>query len=119
MNRKEVKRIARHRRVRKKVFGTPEQLRLCVHRSLKNLQVQLIDDTNQKVIFGMSTKNKELRQRLKNGGNIEAAIALGEVFATKAKEKGFKKVCFDRGGYAYHGRIKAFADAARKAGLEF
>lgn len=113
------KRIARHSRIRKKVLGLPHQPRLCVHRSLKNMQAQIVDDIKGKVLFGMSTLDKELRSKIKSGGNITAAALLGETFAQKAKAKGIKKVCFDRGGYLYHGRIKAFAEGARKGGLEF
>lgn len=115
----EIKRIARHQRERKKIVGTPEQPRLCLHRSLKNLHAQIVDDTARKVLFGISTLDKSLRARMKSGGNINAATILGEALAIKAKEKGIKKICFDRGGYLYHGRVKAFAEAARKGGLEF
>ena len=90
-----------------------------MHRSLANLHAQVIDDSKGQVIFGMSTFSKELRNKIKYGGNITAAALLGEVFAQKATEKGIKQVCFDRGGYLYHGRVKAFADAVRKGGLEF
>jgi large subunit ribosomal protein L18 len=110
---------ARHERVRKNVRGTSERPRLCVHRSLNNLIAQVVDDSKQKVLFGLSTQNKELRGKLTTGGNIAAASALGEVFAEKAKQAGVVKVSFDRGGYLYHGRVKAFAEAARKGGLEF
>ena len=116
---KELKREYRHSRIRKKVFGATETPRLCVHRSLKNFYVQIINDETGKVLFGMSTKTKEVQSKLKTGGNIAAAAALGEAFAVQAVKKGFKKVCFDRGGYLFHGRVKAFADAARKAGMEF
>ena len=116
---KEYKRVARHKRVRKKVQGTPERPRLCVHRSLKNLAVQVVDDTTGKVLCGISTLSKEVRTKLKTGGNIQAAEVLGEAFAAVAHKKGIKIVAFDRGGYLYHGRVKAFAEAARKAGMEF
>lgn len=115
----EVRRQARHQRVRKDIRGTSERPRLCVHRSLNNLIAQVVDDSKQKVLFGLSTQNKELRGKLTTGGNIAAASALGEVFAEKAKHAGVVKVSFDRGGYLYHGRVKAFAEAARKGGLEF
>lgn len=115
----EVRRQARHERVRKTVVGTPERPRLCVHRSINNLTAQVVDDTSRKVLFGVTTQNKELKSKLKSGGNVEAATALGEVMAQKAKKAGITKVSFDRGGYLYHGRVKAFADAARKGGLEF
>ena len=119
LNIKEQKRFFRHQRIRKSLVGTAEQLRLCVHRSLKNMQAQIIDDTQGKVLFGISTLDKNLRKKLKTSGNINAAAVLGEAMAVKAKDKGIRKVCFDRGGYLYHGRIKAFAEAARKGGLEF
>ena len=119
VNIKEIKRSYRHQRLRKILKGTTEQPRLCVHRSLKNMQAQIIDDTQKKILFGISTLDKDLRSKIKSGGNVDAATILGEVLAMKAQEKGIKKVCFDRGGYLYHGRIKAFAEAARKGGLEF
>ena len=99
--------------------GTSGRPRVCVHRSLKNFYVQLIDDTLGKVLFGLSTREKSLAQRFKYGGNVQAASALGEAFAEMATKKGVTKICFDRGGYLYHGRVKAFAEAARKGGLEF
>ncbi len=116
---KEEKRIFRHRRIRKKIFGTKERPRMCVHRSLKNFHVQIIDDIERKVLFGMSTLAKDFKNDIKNGGNIDAATSLGEAFASEAQKNGIKKVCFDRGGYIFHGRVKAFVDAARKGGLEF
>ncbi|MBI5415928.1 MAG: 50S ribosomal protein L18 [Candidatus Omnitrophica bacterium] len=118
--RKELGRIYRHKRIRKRVAGTGEQPRVCVHRSLKNFYAQAIDDTSGKILFGMSTLAKGVRSQLKdNGGNAHAAACLGEVFAAEARKKGITKVCFDRGGYLYHGCVKAFAEAARKGGLEF
>ena len=90
-----------------------------MHRSLNNLIAQVVDDSSQKVLFGISTQSKELRTKLKTGGNVAAASALGEVMAAKAKKEGVTKVSFDRGGYLYHGRVKAFSEAARKGGLEF
>ena len=116
---RELQRVLRHRRIRKKIFGTPERLRLCVHRSGNNFHAQIINDEEGKVLLGMSTLAKSLRSKLKSGGNKEAAAKLGEVFAAEAVKKGFKKICFDRGGYPYHGRVKAFADAVRQGGLEF
>ena len=116
---KEYKRVARHLRIRKKVVGNNDRPRVCVHRSPNNLYVQVIDDVSGKVLFGISTLTKDLRSKIKNGGNVSAASMLGEAFAEQAKKKGIKQICFDRGGYLYHGRVKAFADAARKAGLEF
>lgn len=115
----EVRRQARHQRVRKIVSGTPSRPRLCVHRSLNNLIAQIVDDSSRKVLFGISTQNKELRSKLTTGGNVAAAAVLGEALAAKAIKEGITKVSFDRGGYLYHGRVKAFAEAARKGGLEF
>ncbi|MBI4309674.1 MAG: 50S ribosomal protein L18 [Candidatus Omnitrophica bacterium] len=116
---KEHKRIFRHERIRKSMAGTPGRPRLCLHRSLNNLQAQIIDDSSGKIILGKSTLAKDVRSKLKTGGNVNAAAVLGEALAGEAKTKGITKVCFDRGGYLYHGRVKAFAEAARKAGLEF
>lgn len=93
--------------------------RLIVHRSLKNLSAQLIDDQNNKVLFSLSTLDKNIKQRLGSLGNIKQAEFFGEAFALKAKEKGFTKVIFYRAGYLYHGRIKAFAEALRKGGINF
>lgn len=83
------------------------------------MSVSLVDDVERKTLIGMSTAHKDIKGNLKTCGNIKGATILGEAFSTRAKEKGIKKVCFDRGGYLYHGRVKAFAEAARKGGLEF
>ena len=120
LNIKEKKRMSRHRRVRRKISGTSEKPRLCVHRSLKNFSACIVDDTSQKVLMGKTTLSKDVKEETKNiGGNVKAAEILGTAFAKEAIAKGIKQVSFDRGGYIYHGRVKAFADAARKAGLEF
>ena len=119
LNIREHKRIYRHERLRKVVVGTSERPRLCVHRSLNHLYVQVIDDSTGKVLLGKSTQAKDLKSAFKSGGNVQAASVFGEKFAKEAVNKGIKKVCFDRCGYAYHGRIKAFAEAVRKGGLEF
>ena len=116
---RETQRNYRHNRIRKKISGDSERLRLSIHRSLKNLSVQIIDDTQGKVLLGMSTLSKDVRSKIKSGGNIGGATQLGEFFAQAAVKKGIKKVRFDRGGYPYHGRVKAFAEAARGQGLEF
>lgn len=116
---KELGRIYRHRRIRTKVVGTTVRPRVCVHRSLNNFYVQVIDDVSRKVLFGVSTLTKDVRSKIKNGGNVDAAARLGEIFAAEAKKKGITKISFDRGGYQYHGCVKAFAEAARKGGLEF
>ena len=120
MNKKEQSRLKRHNRIKMRMFGTMEKPRLVVKRSIKNISAQLIDDGTSSVIFAYSTANKEIKQKTgENGGNIKGAIVFGELFALKAKEKGISKIIFDRAGYLYHGRVKAFADAARKGGLEF
>lgn len=119
VNIKEKKRIFRHQRIRKRVYGASHQPRMCVRRSLKNISASLIDDDKQQTIFTLSTLDKKLKGDLKSRGNVQAAAVLGQAFAAKAQEKGIKKVCFDRSGYVYKGRIKAFADAARKGGLDF
>jgi len=95
------------------------QPRLVVQRSLKNLSAQVIDERKNKVLFSLSTQNKNIREKLSFAGNIKQAQFFGEVFAAQAKEKGITKIIFDRAGYLYHGRIKAFAEALRKGGLEF
>lgn len=119
LNVKEQQRIYRHERIRKELVGTPDRPRLCLHRSLNNLQAQIIDDSVGKVLIGKSTLAKDVKSKSKTGGNVGAAVILGEALALEAIKKGIKKVAFDRGGYLYHGRIKAFAEAARRAGLEF
>jgi large subunit ribosomal protein L18 len=116
---REIKRIARHARIRKVLVGTSQKPRLCIHRSLKNLYAQVIDDTQGKVLFGVSTLNKDIKSKITSGGNMTAAKVLGEVLGTQAKSKGITKVCFDRAGYRYHGRVKAFADSVREKGVEF
>ncbi|HTL71439.1 MAG TPA: 50S ribosomal protein L18 [Candidatus Eisenbacteria bacterium] len=114
-------RIIRHFRIRKSVSGTAERPRLSVYPSLQHLEAQIIDDFEQKTLFGATTKSKDFQKDsgLKVGGNVKAAVSFGKYVASKAKEKGINKVVFDRGGFLYHGRIKAFADAAREQGLSF
>ena len=107
-----------HKRVRAKVEGTTERPRLNVFRSLNHIYAQVIDDSNAVTLASASTIAKKGEDK-KAGGNIEAAQAVGRLIAERAKEKGVSRVVFDRGGYLYHGRIKALADAAREAGLEF
>ncbi|GGK21197.1 50S ribosomal protein L18 [Caldalkalibacillus thermarum] len=109
----------RHARVRRKVFGTPERPRLNVFRSTKHIYAQLIDDMEGRTLVSASTLDKELRDKIEYGGNIEAAQQVGALLAKRAIEKGYQKVVFDRGGYLYHGRVKALADAAREGGLQF
>lgn len=112
-------RAVRHKRILKKTLGTPQRPRLNIFRSLRNINAQIIDDISGKVIMNVSTLEKELKEKIKDGGNVKAASILGEVLAQRAKNKGITKVAFDRGGYLYHGRVKALAESARKAGLEF
>lgn len=119
MNKKEAARLKRQKAIRKRLFGSAERPRLCVHRSLKNLSAQLVDDDKNTTIFSLSTLDKAFRAQQAYGGNLKAAAAFGQAFAKAAKEKGISKVVFDRAGFLYHGRIKAFADNLRKAGLEF
>ncbi len=119
MNKKEISRLKRHKRIKLKMHGTSEKPRLVVKRSLNNLSVMVIDDSSSRVIFSLSTANKEFKQKLKNAGNVKASELFGQFFSAKAKEKGLSKIIFDRAGYLYHGRIKTFADSLRKGGMEF
>jgi large subunit ribosomal protein L18 len=119
MDKKEFLRLKRHKRIRVKIHGTGERPRLVTHRSLKNMSAQIIDDTQRKTIFSLSTLDKEVKEKFPYAGNIKAAGFFGEVFARRAKEKGIIKIAFDRSGYLYHGRVKAFAEQLRKGGLEF
>lgn len=112
-------RAVRHLRVRKRVRGTAERPRLAVFRSLHHIHAQVIDDDAGRTLVSASTVDPELRKKLKSGGNIEAAQAVGKLIAARAKEAGLTAVVFDRGGNLYHGRIKALAEAAREGGLEF
>ena len=107
-----------HARVRAKVAGTAERPRLNVFRSLNHIYAQIIDDASAKTLASASTISKRGDEK-KSGGNIDAAAVVGKLIAERAKDKGVTRVVFDRGGYLYHGRIKALADAAREAGLEF
>jgi large subunit ribosomal protein L18 len=114
---KERLRKRRHKRVRAKISGTAERPRLNVSRSIQHIYAQLIDDTEGRTLASASTLESTLRD--KTGGNIEAANAVGKLIAERALEKGITAVVFDRGGYRYHGRVKALADAAREGGLQF
>ncbi|SHG11774.1 50S ribosomal protein L18 [Ornithinibacillus halophilus] len=114
---KNVSRKRRHARVRKNLVGTQERPRLNVYRSNKHIYAQLIDDNAGVTLVSASTVDKELN--VESTGSVDAATKVGELIAKRAQDKGFKSVVFDRGGYLYHGRVKALADAAREAGLEF
>ena len=107
-----------HTRIREKMAGTAERPRLNVYRSLNHIYTQLIDDAKGVTIASASSKAKK-GEESNSGGNVEAAAAVGKLIAERGLEKGVKKVVFDRGGYLYHGRIKALAEAAREAGLDF
>ena len=112
-------RLRIHRRIRKRLSGTPVRPRLAVFRSNKHIYAQVIDDARGATLIAASTRDAAARKDLKNGGNVSAAKAVGKLIAQRAKAKGIEAVLFDRGGYLYHGRIKALADSAREAGLKF
>ena len=116
---KNAKRLQRHKRVRRKVFGTPQRPRLCVFRSSNNIYAQIIDDTNRVTLVSASSLDEAVKGAVNHTGNKEAAKMVGEMVAKKAVEKGITEVVFDRGGYIYHGRIKELAEGAREAGLKF
>jgi large subunit ribosomal protein L18 len=117
-NSKAITRI-RHRRVRQKLTGTISRPRLCVFRSLNHIHAQLIDDSMGRTLVSMSTLDSQVRGKTDEMGKSKKAEIVGTLLAERALDKGIKKIVFDRGGYKYHGRIKALAEAARKAGLEF
>ena len=112
---KNISRVRRHARVRAKVSGTAECPRLCLYRSNKNIEAQIIDDVKGMTLVSSSS----MTLKLENGGNIEAAAKVGEDIAKKALKAKITNVVFDRSGYIYHGRVKALAEAAREAGLKF
>jgi large subunit ribosomal protein L18 len=116
---KAARRARRRKRVRKKVSGTSQMPRLAVYRSHCNISAQIIDDLSGRTLCALSTLAPELRGQFAYAGNIKAAAAVGKALGDKAKALGIERVCFDRGGYAYHGRVKALAEAAREAGLRF
>ena len=115
INKKEI-RLRIHRRIRKKLSGSSERPRLAVFRSVKHIYAQVIDDASGRTVASASSNEKGATF---NGGNVAGAKEVGRLVAERAKEKGIKSVVFDRGGYLYHGRVKALADAAREAGLNF
>ena len=117
-SRSEVRR-KKHMKLRNRFSGTAERPRLAVFRSNNHMYAQIIDDTVGNTLVSASTLQKDVKANLEKTNNVEAAAALGKVIAEKALEKGIKEVVFDRGGYVYHGKIQALADAAREAGLEF
>jgi len=112
-------RLRRSYRVRNKLRGTADNPRLCIHRSLKHFGCQVIDDEAGKTLLSVSSRDKDVRAALSAGGNCESAAAIGKLLAEKAGQAGISRVRLDRGHTKYHGRVKAFADAAREAGLQF
>ena len=116
---KNVARLRKHVRVRKKLEGTPERPRLNVFRSLNHIYAQIIDDTKGITLISASTLDEALKGKVKSGGNKEAAKEVGKLIAQKSLDKGIKSVVFDRGGYIYHGRIEQLAEGAREGGLDF
>ncbi len=112
-------RAKKHLKVRKRISGTPERPRMAVFRSNNHMYVQVIDDVAGHTLVSASTLQGEVKEGLEKTNNIDAAAKLGTVIAKRAVEKGIKTVVFDRGGYIYHGKVKALAEAAREAGLEF
>jgi large subunit ribosomal protein L18 len=122
MDKAKAKRLARqrrHGRVRRRVSGTADRPRLCVFRSLKHIQAQVIDDTSGHTLASASTLDGKVRGQLNDKDKSAQAALVGEVIAKRAMDAGITRIVFDRGGYKYHGRVKSLADAARKAGLEF
>lgn len=109
----------RHKRIRKKVIGTVDRPRLSLHRSSLNLNVQAVDDFEGKTLVSFSTLSPEFKSKVKTGGNVDSAKKFGTYVAEGLKKKGILKIVFDRGGFLYHGRIKAFADSLRESGIQF
>jgi len=105
--------------MRKRIAGTAERPRLCVHRSSRHIRAQVIDDSTGHTIVSASSLDKDVKKTMKGGGNIAASKVVGKAIADRAKAKGIENVVFDRGGYQYHGRVQALAEAAREAGLKF
>jgi large subunit ribosomal protein L18 len=116
---RELHRERMHRRIRNKIAGTPERPRLCVHRSIRHIRAQVVDDNAGRTLVSASSLDEAVRAQIKGGGNIAAAKLVGKIVAERALALGMELVVFDRGGYLYHGRVKALADAAREAGLKF
>ncbi|HEU5409711.1 MAG TPA: 50S ribosomal protein L18 [Candidatus Acidoferrales bacterium] len=108
-----------HRRMRQSLAGSEERPRLCVYRSVKHIRVQVIDDAKGHTLASASSLDGDVKKQIKGGGNIASAKIVGKVIAERAKAAGVERVVFDRGGYQYHGRVQALAEAAREAGLKF
>ena len=118
-NPREDARLKRKRRIRTRIFGSAERPRLSVFRTSRHIYAQVIDDVNGKTLAAASTLSPEIRQQDKVKGKIESSVRVGKIVADKTKAKGITKVVFDRNGFLYHGRVRAVAEAAREAGLEF
>ena len=119
VSKRERSRVRRHHRVRLRVYGTPDRPRLNVFRSNVHIYAQVIDDTTGRTLVSASTLDKEIKGKLKSGANLAAAVAVGRLVAERALKANFKAVVFDRGGYRFHGRVKALAEASREKGLKF
>ena len=119
IKKKYIARKMRKKRVRKKIMGTSERPRLAVFRSLKHIYTQIIDDQNAITLVAASTLSPQLKSSLSTAGNVNAAREVGQLIASKAKERKIESIVFDRGGYPYHGRIQGLAEAAREGGLKF
>jgi large subunit ribosomal protein L18 len=118
-NQKVAHRLRRHVRVRRKVFGTAERPRLCVRRSLQHFYGQVVDDTSGRTLAAASTLTAAVREACRGGKKTAAAALVGKELARRALEAGIRQIAFDRAGYKYHGRVRAFADGAREGGLQF
>ena len=119
IRRKTEGRATRHRRIRMRVRGTAERPRLTVFRSLNHIYAQIIDDVSGRTLVAVDSRSPDFGERQKSGGNVAAATLVGQLLAQRAAARGVSSVVFDRGGYQYHGRVKALADAARAGGLKF
>lgn len=119
VSKRERSRVRRHHRVRLRVYGTPDRPRLNVFRSNVHIYAQVIDDTTGRTLVSASTLDKEIKGKLKSGANLTAAVAVGRLVAERALKANLKAVVFDRGGYRFHGRVKALAEASREKGLKF
>ncbi len=118
-NKKRQRRLGRKKRIRRRLKGTGERPRLCVYKGNRNIVAQLVDDSKGRVLVAVTSFGKELKGKLKGGGNIKAAAEVGKLVASRASLVGIKRIVFDRGGSKYHGRVKALAEAVRAGGLEF
>ena len=119
VSKREQDRTRRHRRVRLRVYGTPDRPRLNIFRSNAHIYAQVIDDTTGRTLVSASSRDKEIKSKVKNGGAVAAATAVGRLVAERALKASLTAIVFDRGGYRYHGRVKALAEASREKGLKF